>query len=86
MFKISCDCLNQGLIFSWGQIIFMTLVYEMTFPYLIIGYGSLQEVNEPCVQMKLHVRNPDSGTTTPISFTVDMDKFRILLNGMLRSL
>uniref|UniRef100_K1PDI5 COMM domain-containing protein 4 n=1 Tax=Magallana gigas TaxID=29159 RepID=K1PDI5_MAGGI len=47
----------------------------------ILSSSELKEVNEPCVQMKLHVRNPDSGTTTPVSFTVDMDKFRILLNA-----
>lgn len=38
-------------------------------------------MNEPSVQMRLHIRNPDTGKITPASFTVDMDKFRILLNG-----
>lgn len=77
---------ESGFNISQGSKYVMTLKYEIIFQNLTFGNGSLQEVNEPCVQMKLHVRNPDSGTTTPVSFTVDMDKFRILLNGILKGL
>ncbi|XP_062618664.1 COMM domain-containing protein 4-like [Saccostrea cucullata] len=48
----------------------------------ILSSSELKEVNKPCVQMRLQVRNPDTGATTSVSFTVDMDKFRVLLSEL----
>ena len=41
----------------------------------------LQDINEPSVQLKLKVKNTDTGTVEPVSFNVSSDKFRVLLNG-----
>lgn len=52
----------------------------------LIGYVLFQEMSDPSVQLRLHIKNPDDGSTNPVSFTVDSDKFRILLNGRLLQL
>ena len=41
----------------------------------------LQEVKEPCVQLRLKVKNPDTDTVESSAFTVDSDKFRVLVSG-----
>ena len=43
-----------------------------------------QDVGEPCVQLKLTKKDPVSGQSTPITFSVSGDKFRMLLRGGLR--
>ncbi|ESP02680.1 hypothetical protein LOTGIDRAFT_138080, partial [Lottia gigantea] len=47
----------------------------------ILSSSELKDVSEPCVQMKLNVKNPDTNTVSPVTFTVPADKFRVLLNG-----
>ena len=42
---------------------------------------SLQDINEPSVQLKLKVKNTDTGMVEPVSFNISSDKFRVLLNG-----
>ena len=48
--------------------------------YLYIGS---QDINEPSVQLKLKVKNTDTGVVEPVSFNIASDKFRVLLNGRL---
>ena len=49
--------------------------------WLISYFFSLQDINEPSVQLKLKVKNTDTGVVEPVSFNVPSDKFRVLLNG-----
>lgn len=42
---------------------------------------TVQDVSEPSVQLKLQVKNPDSGEVKPVAFTISANKFRVLLNG-----
>ena len=42
----------------------------------------MQDIGEPCVQLKMSREDVDNGDTCTISFTSSADKFRILLNGM----
>ena len=41
----------------------------------------LQDINEPCVQLKMKVAPADGREVQPVSFNVSSDKFRVLLNG-----
>ncbi len=42
---------------------------------------NFQDVGEPSVQLRLKIRNPDTGTVEPTVMTVSADKFRVLLSG-----
>ena len=42
----------------------------------------LQDIGEPCVQLKMSREDVDNGESSTVSFTTSADKFRILLNGM----
>jgi len=46
-------------------------------------YFLLQDINEPCVQLKMKVKSAETGDVEPVSFTASSDKFRVLLNGEL---
>ncbi|XP_041356215.1 COMM domain-containing protein 4-like [Gigantopelta aegis] len=48
----------------------------------ILASSELTDINEPCVQVKLESRDPQTQTVTPITFTVSADKFRVLLNEL----
>ncbi len=41
-----------------------------------------QDVGEPCVQLRLRRRDPVTMETTPITFSVSGDKFRLLLRDL----
>ena len=43
----------------------------------------LQDINQPSVQLRLNVRDADTDDVTPTIFTVDADKFKVLLHGMI---
>lgn len=45
----------------------------------ILSSSCLQDVGEPCVQLKLDVRDPDSGNVKHVVFSVDPEKFSLLL-------
>ena len=49
----------------------------------ILGSSELKDVNEPSVQLRLHIKNPDDDSVEPVSFNISADKFRILLSGEL---
>ncbi len=40
-----------------------------------------QEVGEPSVQLRLKVRDPDTGAVQPTVMSVSAAKFRVLLSG-----
>jgi len=42
-----------------------------------------QDVSKPFVQLRLGVRNPDTETVEHVAFTLTVDKFKVLLHGML---
>ena len=46
-------------------------------------YIGSQDINEPSLQLKLKVKNTDTGVVEPVSFNIASDKFRVLLNGRL---
>ncbi|XP_050398696.1 COMM domain-containing protein 4 [Patella vulgata] len=48
----------------------------------ILSSSELKDVSEPCVQVKLSIKNPDTNQSKPVSFTVSADKFRVLLNEL----
>ncbi|KAK3600360.1 hypothetical protein CHS0354_015501 [Potamilus streckersoni] len=48
----------------------------------IISSSELKDINEPCVQLKMKINNPDLHSTKPVSFTILADKFRVLLNEL----
>lgn len=48
----------------------------------IISSSQLKDINEPSVQLKMKVKNTDTGTVEPVSFNVPSDKFRVLLNEL----
>ncbi|XP_033725446.1 COMM domain-containing protein 4-like [Pecten maximus] len=48
----------------------------------VLSSSELKDVNMPCVQLQLTTKNPDTGTTSPLSFTVSMEKFRVLLSEL----
>lgn len=50
----------------------------------ILSSSELKEVNDPSVQLRLHVKNPDTGAVEPTSFAMSADKFRVFLSGKLR--
>ena len=41
----------------------------------------LQDIGEPCVQLKMNKEDVDNGEVASVSFTSSADKFRILLTG-----
>ncbi|XP_071097902.1 COMM domain-containing protein 4-like, partial [Haliotis cracherodii] len=47
----------------------------------ILSSSELKDINEPSVQIRLEMKNPDTQSTEPVAFTVSADKFRVLLNG-----
>ena len=49
----------------------------------MLSSSELPEVNEPSVQLRLHVKNPDTGKVEPTSFAMSADKFRVFLSGKL---
>ncbi|XP_033624970.1 COMM domain-containing protein 4-like [Asterias rubens] len=48
----------------------------------ILGSSELKDVNEPSVQLRLHIKNPDNDSVEPVSFNISADKFRILLSEL----
>ncbi|WAR04013.1 COMD4-like protein [Mya arenaria] len=48
----------------------------------ILSSSLLQEINEPCVQMKMNVKSVATGTAEPVAFTATSDKFRVFLNEL----
>ena len=44
-------------------------------------HSCFQEINEPSVQIKLDVRNPDTQETTPTAFSLSAEKLRLLIHG-----
>nr|AAQ20037.1 hypothetical protein FLJ20452 [Branchiostoma belcheri tsingtauense] len=48
----------------------------------ILSSSELQEVQEPMVQLRLRVRNPDTGNVTPHSFNMTADKFRLFVSEL----
>ncbi|XP_019630590.1 PREDICTED: COMM domain-containing protein 4-like [Branchiostoma belcheri] len=48
----------------------------------ILSSSELQDVQEPMVQLRLRVRNPDTGNVVPHSFTMTADKFRLFLSEL----
>ncbi len=47
----------------------------------VIWWLEFQDVGEPSVQLRLKVKNPDTGAIEPTVMTVTADKFRVLLSG-----
>ena len=47
----------------------------------VLSSSELKEVNEPSVQLRLHVKNPDTGDVEATSLTLSADKFRVFLSG-----
>jgi len=45
----------------------------------ILSSSHLQDVGEPCVQLKLDIKNPDTGAVEPLVFSADPQKFSLLL-------
>ena len=41
----------------------------------------LQDIGEPCIHLRIHKTDPVSKQTTPITFSMSGDKFRLLLRG-----
>ncbi|CAG2212583.1 COMM domain-containing protein 4-like [Mytilus edulis] len=48
----------------------------------ILSSSHLKNIDEPCVQLRLKVRDPNTDNVKPVTFTVTADKFRILLNEL----
>lgn len=48
----------------------------------VVSSSSLQEVNEPNVQLQLRIANPDTESVQTTAFTVSADKFRVLLSDL----
>ncbi|CAC5390585.1 COMMD4 [Mytilus coruscus] len=48
----------------------------------ILSSSHLKSIDEPCVQLRLKVRDPNTDNVKPVTFTVTSDKFRILLNEL----
>lgn len=48
----------------------------------ILSSSHLKSIDEPCVQLRLKVRDPNTDNVKPVTFTVTADKFRILLNEL----
>ncbi|BFZ25657.1 hypothetical protein BsWGS_28696 [Bradybaena similaris] len=48
----------------------------------VLSSSELQNVNEPNVQIKLDVKQPDSTEPEPVAFTLTADKFRVLLHEL----
>ncbi|XP_070547188.1 COMM domain-containing protein 4-like [Ptychodera flava] len=48
----------------------------------VLSSSKLQEVNEPFVQIRMKVRNPDTDQSEISSFTMTSDKFRVFLNEL----
>ncbi|XP_046555794.1 COMM domain-containing protein 4-like isoform X2 [Haliotis rubra] len=48
----------------------------------ILSSSELKDINEPSVQIRLEMKNPDTRSTEPVAFTVSADKFRVLLNEL----
>ncbi|KAK2153037.1 hypothetical protein LSH36_310g03052 [Paralvinella palmiformis] len=46
----------------------------------LVSSSQLKEVKEPCVQLRLKVKNPDTDTVESSAFIVDSDKFRVLVS------
>ena len=40
-----------------------------------------QDIGEPCIHLKIHKTDPVTEETTPITFSLSGDKFRLLLRG-----
>ncbi|XP_033105873.1 COMM domain-containing protein 4-like [Anneissia japonica] len=52
----------------------------------ILSSSELQEVNDPCVQLKLNIANSEKTETDSKTFTMDANKFRIFLSEMKQTL
>ncbi|XP_071499138.1 COMM domain-containing protein 4-like [Diadema antillarum] len=52
----------------------------------ILGSSEIQAINEPSLQLRLKLRNPDADTVDVTSFSVSSDKFRILINELRQTL
>ncbi|XP_071493829.1 COMM domain-containing protein 4-like [Diadema antillarum] len=52
----------------------------------ILGSSEIQAINEPSLQLRLKLRNPDTDTMDVTSFSVSSDKFRILINELRQTL
>ncbi|KAL5007602.1 hypothetical protein ScPMuIL_016408 [Solemya velum] len=48
----------------------------------ILSSSELKEVNEPCVQLRMKVKNPDTEKVDPVVFTIAADKFSLLLHEL----
>ncbi|XP_052084460.1 COMM domain-containing protein 4-like [Mytilus californianus] len=48
----------------------------------ILSSSHLKNIDEPCVQLRLKVKDPNTDNVKPVTFTVTADKFRILLNEL----
>ncbi|XP_077869768.1 COMM domain-containing protein 4-like, partial [Saccoglossus kowalevskii] len=48
----------------------------------ILSSSELSEVNEPSVQIRLKIKNPDTSNIATSSFTMTSDKFRVFLNEL----
>ncbi|KAK3096181.1 hypothetical protein FSP39_024124 [Pinctada imbricata] len=48
----------------------------------ILSSSELKDVNEPNVQLRLHIKDRSTGSVKPVSFTVSAEKFRVLLNEL----
>ena len=41
----------------------------------------MQDIGEPCIHLRIHRTDPVTKETTPITFSMSCDKFRLLLRG-----
>ncbi|XP_013385008.1 COMM domain-containing protein 4 [Lingula anatina] len=48
----------------------------------VIGSSKLKELNEPAVQLRLKIRNPDTDQVEPVAFNLSADKFRVFLSEL----
>ncbi|XP_065884665.1 COMM domain-containing protein 4-like [Dysidea avara] len=48
----------------------------------VISSSYLQDIGEPCVQLKMNKEDVDNGEVASVSFTSSADKFRILLTEL----
>lgn len=45
------------------------------------SYHLIQDIGEPCIHLRIHKTDPVTKETTPITFSMSGDKFRLLLRG-----
>ncbi|PVD36204.1 hypothetical protein C0Q70_03179 [Pomacea canaliculata] len=48
----------------------------------ILSSSELKEVNEPSLQLKLQIKDPDTEKIRPVAFTLTANKFRVLLSEL----